>query len=90
VFDERAVTAVPGDHDRDIGIPRDCGIAERLRRHERIVFRGQDQRRHADPVDHTHRAGAVVVISRVAEAVMRRRVRFIELTHGPDTPQGVE
>ena len=62
----------------DVGLPVTSGRRERLGRHERIVVRGDDQRRHADAIDDAQRAGAVVVVAGVAEAVMRRGVGLVE------------
>ena len=89
-LDERAVTAVRRDHHRDARVSSDGLVVERRRRHERIVCGRQDQRRHADVLDHAQRAGAMVVVSGVAEAVMGGGVGLVELAHGPDARQRLQ
>ena len=65
----------------DCRSPRDRG---RARRNERIVLSGDDERRHLDAIDDPHRAGAVVVVRRAAEAEVRRGKRLVELPDGLD------
>ena len=68
------------------GLPviSDRGTAATARTDRR---RRDDQRRDADAVDHAHRAGAVIIVFGVAEAEVRRGVRLVELTNGPDRLQ---
>ena len=71
----------------DVRVAGDLRIVKRRRRHERIVLSGDDERRHADAIDHAHRAGAVIVVLGAAEAEVRRRVGFVELAHRLDRVQ---
>src|SRR5262249_24538606 len=82
--DEPAVPAVAADAQLDVRIGRDSRIPERLDRYEWIVFRGDDERGDADAIDDAHRARAVVIVGRVAEAEVRRRDALVELAHGAD------
>ena len=75
---------------RTNGFCVELGLAERRGRDERIVFGGDDQRRHADAIDDAHRAGAVVVVLGAREAEVRRGVGLVELAHGPDLVEPVE
>jgi len=89
-FQVRAVAAVRGDDERDVRIAGDFGSAEWRVGHERIISGGDDQRRNANASDDAQRAGAMIVVGRVAEAVMRRGIRLVECAHGPDAAQRLE
>src|SRR5687768_5863353 len=82
-----AVTAVRCDDRRDMRIAGDGGGAERRSRDEWIVRRGENQGGYANAVDDAQRAGAVVVVGRIAESMMRRRVDVVESPYAPDVAQ---
>src|SRR5207249_4357484 len=58
------------------------GIVKRLRRHEWIVVRCDDEGGDANAIDDAHRARAVVVVLRPVEPEIGRRVRVVELADG--------
>ena len=70
--------------ERDAAVARDLRVSERPERHEWVVFGGDDESRHADALDHAHRAGAMIVVFSVREAEVGRRIGFVELANGPD------
>src|SRR5467141_1955602 len=81
------MATVRADPQIDMWVAGEPWIVERLRRHERIVFGRDDERRDADAIDDSHRAGAMVIILGVAEAEVRRRVGLVELADGLDRVQ---
>ena len=64
------------------GLPVTRRIEERLRRHERIVRGGDDQRRHADAVDDPHRARVVVIVFGAGKTEVRRGEDLVEVADG--------
>jgi len=90
MFDEGAVAAVAGDDGGDEWISRNGRVLERPNRDKGIVLSRQNQCRYANAIDDPHRTGAVIVISGIAKPVMGGRVRFVELTDRPDSPQRVQ
>jgi len=65
-------------------------VLEDRRRHERIVGSGNDERGNADSIDHAHRGGTAIVIGRVREAEVWRRVELVEHAHGVDAVEMTE
>src|SRR5689334_7936668 len=84
------MTPMFGDLHGNVRVADDGRAEKRTHRHERIIFRGDDQRWHRHLVDHAHRAGPVVIIGGIAEAVLWRGVRFVELADGPYPPEWME
>jgi hypothetical protein len=84
VLDERAMPTVPRQDGRQPRVAAHHGVAEWIWWDERVVFGGDDERRHTNPIDHAHGAGAVVIVGRIPEAVMRCGIRLVELAHRPD------
>src|SRR5262245_35501928 len=80
--DKAAVAAVRTDRQPDPRISGHRGIVKRRWRDERVVFGGDDERRHADAIDDPHRAGSVVVVFGAEESEVRRREVFVEFPHG--------
>jgi hypothetical protein len=70
--------------DSDRFVAGDAGIPERVGGDERIVVGGDDERRHADPIDHAHGARAVVVVFGVPESEVGRSIHLVEIAHCPD------
>ena len=68
----------------------DRRVPELPGRHERVVLRGDDQRRDRDAAGHPQAARAVVVVRGVPEPVVGRRERVVELADGADPAQGRE
>ena len=89
VAHESAVTTVAGDDGGHFRIAGHLGPAELVAGHERVVVGRQDQRRHRDPIDDTHRAGAMVIVGGVAEAMVGRGVGLVELADRADLARAV-
>lgn len=76
---EADMAAVPGDEELDHWRTPARHFFEHTRRQERIVLRGDAQRRDGDPLDERERARLRKVIAGIAEAVQRRRSGVVEL-----------
>src|SRR5215471_12861336 len=82
--DESTMSAVRAHREGDVRVLRQPRIAKRRDGHERIVLGGDDERRHAEPIDHPHGARAMVIIVGAVETEMRRRVHLVEFPNGSD------
>src|SRR5262245_11297733 len=85
---EAAVPAVRAELNFEARVARQLRVSKRLRRNERIVFGGDDERGDADALDDPHGACAVVVVVGALEPEVWRRVDLVELADGPDSSKG--
>ena len=75
-------------HDNgDVTVPCDRRMTEWRRRDERIILGRDDQGRDPNLIDDAQGAGAIVVIGRIAEPVVRRRIHIVEAANRHDAPQ---
>ena len=78
---EGAMASVLGGDQTDMGVVRQCGVAETSEGNEGIILRGHDQSGHEDVRHNPQRARPGVIIGGAKEAAVLRGNRIVEFAH---------